>query len=265
VQTLSAVIVVFNLVLCLIVGLRLATLARRSGALPERVLAIYFLASPFVGAVAQCAAYAGLSDPSLRLSDSWTYAALAISTLSMGVGAAAIFVFTWKTFRPESRAARAVVATACITLCVGFALEVYQDGFELMILPGTGHWLAWLGRVSAFAWLSFECFRHWMMLRRRLRLGLARALVVNRFLLWGLFSAATFAVLWSDLAARVAYVLQAGTSTEILIEVAAPIVDVTLAVTMFTGMVSAATLVLAFFPTPAYRGWIERRTEAQPA
>ena len=256
-QTLSGLVVVTNLVLSLVVGLRLLKLARRTQALPEGMLALYFLASPFVAAVAQCAAYAGLSDQTLLLPGAWMRAALVVASLGMGIGAAAVFVFTWRTFVPESGAARAAVAAVCSTLIVGLALEAYQDGFELMILPGVGHWLGWLCRTTAFAWLAFECFRHWVLLRRRLRLGIAEPLIVNRFLLWGLFSAASFAVLCSDLAARAAYVLQAGTSSEIVLEVAAPIVVVTLAITMFTGAVSAVTLALAFFPTARYRRWIE--------
>jgi predicted membrane chloride channel (bestrophin family) len=55
----------------------------------------------------------------------------------------------------------------------------------------------------------------------------------------------------------------AGTTTELVVEVARPVVIGTMAVTMVLGIVSAATLFLTFFPTSAYRRWVEARAEAR--
>jgi predicted membrane chloride channel (bestrophin family) len=86
---------------------------------------------------------------------------------------------------------------------------------------------------------------------------------VNRFLIWGIWSAANFVNLAADPAARVLYVTLAGTSTEFVMEVIRPVLIGTMAVTMILGIVSAATLFLTFFPTAAYRRWVEARAEGR--
>ena len=131
------------------------------------------------------------------------------------------------------------------------------------IVPGPAHWVAWLGRAAPMVWVTVESFRYWSILRRRLRLGLADAVVANRFLLWGIWSAATFVNLAADPVARVAYVALAGSSTEIVMDVLWPVGLGTMGVAMVLGIVSAATLLLTFFPTAAYRRWVEARAEAR--
>jgi hypothetical protein len=107
-------------------------------------------------------------------------------------------------------------------------------------------------------WVSIEAFRYYALLRRRLRLGLADPVLTNRFLLWGIWAAAVFLNLSADPVARVAYAVSSGTSSgEVVTEIAAPIVLVTISVTMALGAVSAVTLFLTFFATRSYRRWIE--------
>jgi len=85
---------------------------------------------------------------------------------------------------------------------------------------------------------------------------------VNRFLIWGIWSAANFVNLAADPVARVVYVTLAGTTSELVMEVIRPVMIGTMGVTMILGLVSAATLFLTFFPTTAYRRWVEARAEA---
>jgi hypothetical protein len=133
-----------------------------------------------------------------------------------------------------------------------------DDGFALALFPGLGHWLGWAGRTLPMLWVSIESFRYYLLLRRRLRLGLADPVLANRFLLWAIWAAAVFLNLSADPAARLAYAISAGMGGgELSAEIAAPIVLVTISVTMALGAVSAVTLFLTFFATESYRRWVE--------
>lgn len=261
-QLLSGLVVVINLGLALAVGVRL--LRRWSGGdVPERSLGIYFLASAFLGALAQIIAYGSLVDPSWSLSDSHIRALLCVAILGMAIGAGGVYLFTWKTFRPDQPLVGLAVGAGLAALGLGFLLEARTDGFALVLFPGPAHWLGWAGRTFVMLWVSVESFRYWILLRRRLRLGLADPVVTNRFFLWAVWAAAVFLNLSSDLVARVAYAVSAGTTQgEVVAEIAAPLVMVTIPVTMALGAISAVTLFLTFFATEGYRHWLEARSPA---
>jgi hypothetical protein len=259
----GGVVTLLNLILALVVGVRLLRVGLGDERRPELALSVYFLASAFLSTVCQGLVYGGLIDPRLALDEQISRAVLGLGILGMAVGGAAISLFTWQTFRRDSSWARwAALAGSCLALG-GFGFEAVHEGFALRLVPGAGHWAAWLGRTVPMVWVTVESFRYWAMLRRRLRFGLADAMVVNRFLIWGIWSAANFVNLAADLVARVVYTTLAGTNTELVMEVIRPVVIGTMAVTMILGIVSAATLFLTFFPTPAYRRWVEARAEAQ--
>jgi hypothetical protein len=259
----GGIVTLLNLILAFVVGVRLLRVGLGEERRPELALSIYFLASAFLSTICQGIVYGGVIDPRLALDDSIARAVLGLGILGMAIGGAAIFLFTWQTFRRDSSWARRVaLAGTCLALG-GFAFEALNEGFAFRLVPGPGHWAAWLGRTAPMVWVAVESFRYWSMLRRRLRLGLADAVVVNRFLIWSIWSAATFVNLAADPIARVLYMTLAGTTTEIVMGVVRPVVIGTMAVTMMLGLVSAATLFLTFFPTAAYRRWLERRAEAE--
>jgi hypothetical protein len=257
-MALGALITLLNLVLCLVVGTRLLRAGLGPGRRPELALAIYFLASAFLSTVCQGLVYGGVIDPSIALPDRAAHLVLALGVFGMSVGGAAVFVFTWLSFRPTTRWVRWAAVAGSSLAIGGFAFEALHEGFAVTLNPGPGHWTAWAGRTAPMVWLTAESLRYWALLRRRLRLGLAEPVVVNRFLLWGIWSAATFVNLAADLIARVIYFAAAGT-TELVMEVVQPVVIGTMAVTMALGVISAATLFLTFFPTPAYRRWLTSR------
>lgn len=256
----SGLVTGLNLLLSLVVGVRLLQLGARSSGIQEPALGTYFVVSAFFATIALLAVYGTLTAPDLVLAPATVHALLGFATLGMAIGAAGIYVFTWRTFRPESPAAAAAVFCGCAALVVGFAAEALGDGFVLAIFPGPAHWLGWAGRTAALAWVSVESFRYWALSRRRLALGLADPVVANRFLLWGIWSAAVCVNFASDLGARLVYAHVAGTTTEIVYEVAEPIVLATVSLTMVLGIVSAVTLFLVFFPTESYRRWIAARS-----
>jgi hypothetical protein len=254
----GALVTLLNLVLCLVVGTRLLRAGLGPNRRPELALAIYFLASAFLSTLCQGFVYGGLIDPSIAVSDGASRLVLGLGVLGMAVGGVAVCAFTWRSFRPEARWARWAVAVGALLALGGFAFEALDEGFAVTLAPGPGHWIGWAGRTAPMVWVTAESFRYWSLLRRRLPLGLADPVVVDRFLLWGIWSAATFVNLAADLIARVIYLAMAGT-TEIIMEIVEPVVIGTMAVTMVLGVISAATLFLTFFPTPAYRRWVTSR------
>jgi hypothetical protein len=260
----SGLVTLLNLLLCLVVGTRLLRIGMDRDRKPELALAVYFLASAFLSTVCQAIAYGAVVDPRLALPASASRWVLGLGVFGMAVGGAAVCVFTWLSFRQDNAWARRAVFAGSFLALGGWAFEALHEGFAITLNPGPGHWVAWLGRTAPVVWVAVECFRYRALLRRRLRIGLADPVVVNRFLLWGVWSLATFANLMADLVARVLYRTWAGTTTEVVMEVIEPVVIGTMAVTMVLGVVSAVTLFLTFFPTAAYRGWLARRA-GEPA
>lgn len=258
----SGLVTMLNLILCLVVGLRLLRVGTQPDRRPELALAIYFLGNPFLSTICQGLVYGGMVDTRLALPPDVSQFVLGLGILGMAVGGAAICAFIAMSFWSGSSWARAVAIAGSVLALGGFAFEAVQEGFTVRLVPGSGHWTAWAGRTLPMVWLTAESLRYWRMLRRRERLGLADAVVVNRFLLWGIFSAATFVNLAADLIAHVLYAVLAGTSTEVVMEVMQPVLFGTMTVTMILSMVSAVALFLTFFSPAGYRAWLESRSAA---
>lgn len=258
---LGGLVTALNLLLNLVVGLRLLARARRGWPAPELALAVYFLVSAFGATPPQILVYGGMGDPRLAIPEAASRALLAFAVLAMAIGAGAIYVFTWKTFQPERAWARAIVIAGCACLAIGYAIEAAAEGFAPVVFAGPGHWIGWAGRSAAMLGVAWESFRYWRMLRRRLRLGLADPVVTDRFLLWAIWAACATLNFVSDLASRSLYRLLYGTVQPVP-EHLATLVAPTIIVTMVLGVISAVTLFLTFFPSPAYRRWVERRSAA---
>ena len=109
-------------------------------------------------------------------------------------------------------------------------------------------WMIALSALSTvcYAWLAAEALLEWSKARRRLALGLADPAVSDRFLMWGVFGASTTLLsaflLWLNLTT-------AEGSHSLVGQVA---------LTGF-GLVSAATVTLAFFPPAGYVAWVRGR------
>ena len=261
----SGLVTLLNLALCLVVGVRLLRAGLQPDRRPELALAIYFLASPFLSTICQGLAYGGMVDPNLALPESIGELVLGVGILGMAVGGAAVCAFLSLSFGSGSAWSRvAAVALGALALG-GFAFEGLHEEFTVSLAPGPGHWTAWAGRTAPMVWLTAESLRYWRMLRRRQRLGLADPLLVNRFLLWGIFSGATFVNLSADLVAHLLYAVIAATTTEASMDVMRPVLIGTMLVTMTLSMVSSAALFLTFFPPARYRAWLEGRALATRA
>jgi hypothetical protein len=263
-EAVGGLVTALNLVLSVVIGVRLLRLGARSRG-PERWLGGYFFAAAVLGTVVSGVLYMGWADPSLALPEAWRAPLQALHVASNSAGLFCIWLFTWRTFRPDAGWARVLVAGAGATLVLSFAAIGLVDRFAVHILPGPTYWISFGVRVAGVVWMSVESFRYASMLRRRLRLGLADPLVANRFVLWGAWAAAVTLLNLSDPLARVWYCATAGTTTQWIPALAREIIVAVLALTSALGLVAAACLFLTFFPTASYRRWIVSRDPAAGA
>jgi len=261
-MALGGLLTAANLILSLVVGIRLLLRARQVWPLPELSLGVYFLMSAVIGTIPQLIVYSSLTDPSLAMPDATARVMLCIAVFTMAVGASSVYVFTWKVFRPDAWWAKGIAIAGGSTLAVGFVWEAVAEGFAPVVFAGPGHWLGWAARTVAMLGVTWESGRYYWMLRRRMRLGLADPVVTNQFLLWSLWAASSTVNYLADLVTRAVYVWLSGTTTELIPEILAQVVPVTLAVTNVLGAISAATLFLTFFPSERYRRWLESRASA---
>jgi len=106
-----------------------------------------------------------------------------------------------------------------------------------------------LAQGAAYALNGWAGARYWRMLRRRLSLGLADPVVVNRILLW---SAAAWAITLQYLYSTGVVIVTGGSS----------ISGFGIALVSSLGLIAAGTMLLAFFPPRSYLLWLERGSEA---
>lgn len=182
----------------LIVGLRLVWLWRSTRQFPELAIGASFLLSGFVG---------------LALSLTSTHATGLAPGLRMGLRLASVFLsncgyalmaaFVWRVFRQDSAVGRLGFGLALLGLAGGFALQLVQaqPGGPSALRPG--FWLNLAVTSLLYAWVACESLAYWWRLRKRVRIGLASALVANRFLLWGIATGAVF-FLWIHMAVSLA-------------------------------------------------------------
>lgn len=255
----SAVVTVVNLLLSLLIGARL--LLRRHDGGPELWLGIYFVLAVFVGGFLNIACYAAWADPALGLPTHLMGPVRTLASALNCVGAVALFLFGYLTFRRGVAWARALVGV-CLAIMLGAYAVQALNGFTVRVVEGPAYWVEWAVRAVPLVWLTVESLRYWSLARRRVRLGLADPLVTNRFALWGLWSLTVLLMTTSEPVARILYVRMAGTTTEWIAEVAQPLVFGTVAVTSVVGSVAVTTLFLTFFPTARYRRWINARAQA---
>jgi hypothetical protein len=133
------------------------------------------------------------------------------------------------------------VCVAASTLTGGVDVRRTPDGWRL------GYQVL---RLGTLLWAAVEALVTWRMLRRRIRLGLADPLVVNRIGLWGIAAgigsagaSAGFLVTFFGLEAR-------STGVEVLISV--------------LGLAASAALWLSFLPPARYQGWVRSRHPEAP-
>jgi hypothetical protein len=231
-KAVSLVGLVWFMLTVLVVGSRLLVLWQRTRKLPELLLGLAMLCSGFLCfAVGTAAKLLLTGTPALR--SSMTGVGLFVECF----GQMLLVAFSWRVFHPKSK-----LGAAFGEVLSGQYLR-YSDS-----LVSTGPFvpLGQIARGSAPAWMSFECFRFHAKARRRLAIGLAEPMVVNRLALWGAGIGASAVGYAFTTVHRLAYGLGLKEHVWALTSVS------------MLGMVSAICLGTAFFPPTAYRRWVER-------
>jgi len=229
----------------LAVGIRLLALWWRTGELPALLIAIGVLGIGPVGFGSSV--LGGLVRDSAPVAAS---SLAALGTITVFLGVFAKFVFNWRVYHPDSKAARAVVATGALVLLGMLVYRLAVRGFDDTRLPSALSLLQSAVQVSALLWGSAEAFRYWLRMRRRAVLGLADPVVVNRFALWSLGAGA--AGVGSAVGAVAGYVT-GGSTLEM---------GWVIASSSAHGFVAAVAMFLAFVPPRRYLAWVRSQADA---
>jgi hypothetical protein len=230
-------------------GIRLALLARRTRQLPEALLAVHFLASCTIGYVLQGSGHAIALEPDA--SPALFGPILAVGHLASVIGVGSVLVFNYRVFRRGTRLGVALLAIGAALLVGGYVGYAATGGFSHGRANGFPYWVLYAGFTATSVWTLVEPLAYFAALRRRARLGLADPVVANRFLLWGIGSAARFGMLVIGLIGMLSLT---GDASDIA-AFAAP----TFLASGAAGLAVATSYWLAFFPPRPYRAWIARR------
>ena len=225
------------------VGLRLVWLWRRTREIPELAMGVSFLSLGGLGYPLAIAARSGAAD------DPGTAGVLLAAALtSQDLASLAVAVATWRTFRPELRGVEAALVLLGFAFVVSLVGHGATVGFHGASDGGAFYYLGFTGRALPFFWAAAEAVRYAQMLQQRLPLGLTSPVVADRFQLWAVSSSAISAGFVVFLAGRV-LTPNVGTSPSVLV------------LTSLVGLVSGATMWLAFAPPR----WYMRRVLARPS
>ena len=221
-------------VVALVVGIRLLLLWRRTRQLPELLMGIGVLGIGPIGFGAMTIGTVSMSNPPIA------NAAFAMGTVAVAVGVLAKCTFNWLVYRRESVIAKIVTCGVGMLLLVVLATQVLDGQWT----PTTA--MAWdsLSRsfvqVGCLFWGSAESLYYWSRLRRRMTLGLADSVIVNRFLMWGL--GAGFAGLGTGI----------GVTAEIITGIPTLQIPWVVSTSSAFGFAAAVSIYLAFVPPERY-------------
>jgi hypothetical protein len=177
-------------------GIKLLALWRRTRQLSELCMGLSFLLSGGLGYVSwfvlAVVTFRGGSPELRHAITAFGLAASFLGAIAYGVGCARIF-------RPGRRGPALFVATLGTGMIAGWTIYVRAV---------SGHPSFWIPpalSIPIFAWGAIESLLLWSVLRKRVRLGLADPLVVNRTGQWGLASLAIALMIALSCAGRVLY------------------------------------------------------------
>ena len=226
----------------LIVGVRLAWLAASTRQVPELLIGVSFVMAGFFGLGASLTvAHADLSPTAAM----WTtLAGSAVSDVGYGLLAA----FVWRVFRPTGAGGRLTFGIFIAGLATGFGVSVAYAEPRVNAGVSPGFWITLAFQIAIYGWATAESLTYWLRMRRRAAIGAADPLLANRFLLWGIGTAAVCGI-WIHLG------VTRWSATSSILNDSDYLVIATL------GFTCAATCWCAFLPPRFYSSWIQRRGE----
>ena len=239
--------IILSVLACSFVGVRMSSLARRTGKLPELCMGLGL--SAFALAQVCRLTLGGLGDrldPVLALG---MYLSMQLSYLVAQLG---LCLFTVVVFGRQSRWRWAVLGGVVALTAVSRSMMFRASAPQLLSGDPSQAIPIWdpaavASFAMAFGWMAAESLRFHQLLRRRLALGLADPVVTNRFFVWGAGAAATCLLVLLLLAL---YVQGLTLMTNSL--AASALVTV-------SGLVNAVVPCLTFTPPAAYLRFIQRR------
>lgn len=234
-----------------VVGVRLVALSRRTGGLPERLLgwglqltACWGYGVMIVTIVTQRAL--GLGDHPLGM------ACIALGWVLHNAGVLCMLRFNLVVFRPREAWARWLALAMTAVLWIGWGLYVWNGGLHTGA-PSVWYWVMFATTGTYPLWGAAESFRYWRQMRRRLALGLAEPMLVDRFRIWGIASASAAAAIWA-VNAPFLMGLTIGSPE------AAEVTAISRLVTAGFGLVTIGAYWLTFFPPAFYRQRVASRS-----
>lgn len=231
------------------VAIKLLLLARRTRQLPELSISLGVL---LIGALGLPLAV--VSRGADMKGTETGFILFSVGLLLVCAGHEMTYLFCWNVFRRTSSWAKAaVLISSGLFLFSWCKLVSITHGIadpELALEAVLPYSLMMLGmNVLGASWSGAESFRYWGMQKKRLKLGLASPLVVERFLWWGTSNFATAILGLTLMGCTIS-------GRSILTDPLSPILI------NITGSVLVVTWALSFFPPKSYVLWVERRAAA---
>ena len=169
-----------------------------------------------------------------------------LGMFGVSVGAIGFTCFTQVVFRTQAGWARTLV----FFVALGFAALMIQTVLDYRATGSDRIDPAMLARgvllSLIWGWMGVECLRYRAIMRRRLALGLADPVVVNRFALWALVSIGSVVI------------NTFGTVMGVRAGANAMDDELVVIVTGAIGMIDSVGIYLAFLPPRRYEAWIRR-------
>jgi len=188
-------------VVSLLLGVRLLTLAARTRKLPELAIGLNFLVAGALGYSLLIAAESLRLFPE-RLAGYGSFAGV----VGISTGGVLIALFSRQVFRPQSRIAGALLAAYAVWTALGIygSWVLHVSHAEEPVGFWLGRWGPNFALLAGYGWSTFESLRYHGVLRRRVRIGLGDPLVAERLLLWGVGTLALVGVALVHLLAQLA-------------------------------------------------------------
>lgn len=239
-------------ILSLVLGPRLLALSRKTQRLPEFAMGLCLL---LMGGLGYPLATIGRAVTALPQDIRGML--IGCSALCLTIGFAALAIFTWKVFRPQSTAAEVATGAALILLAVSLPAEAVWPGLVESAIsvepyPGMPGYMRVVVGLATLYWAGVEAALFAHSLRRRMALGLADPVVADRIFLWAVAISC----------ASINYTTSFALSLVGIDLVSSPVGALVVGT---LGMSSTAAAWLAFLPPAAYLRWVERRATALDA
>ena len=231
---------------CLAIGVRLVLLSRRNGGRPELLLGLGLGLTGGLGygiliAVSLAQTVLGAA-PSLALTASGL-----LGKAIHDVGVLAMLGFILTVFRPSEAWARTLAGVMAAVLVVGYFGNALTGGFAESRPQGFWYWLGFSAIGTYPMWAAAEAFRYHGLMSKRMALGLADPVVVNRFLLWGIASLFSVAAIWT---------ISLPAILDLPLQEQIRLAPLSMSVTGVWGIGAISSYWLTFFPPAWYRARI---------